>query len=346
VESCSSASTPRYDAVLVVSFGGPEKPEDVAPFLENVLRGKRVPPERMAEVGKHYHLFGGKSPINDQNRQLIALLEEELRREGPPLPVYWGNMHWHPMLADAIAGMRSDGVKRALAFVTSAYSSYSGCRQYLEHIEAARQRVGPGAPVVDKLRVFFNHPGFIEPMAENAARALGEFPDGLRDSVELIFTAHSIPISMVRTSRYLEQVKEAARLVAGAIGRRGGKLVFQSRSGPPSVPWLEPDICGYLGDLAGSKPGANAVVAPIGFTSDHMEVIYDLDVEARQAANTLGLKMVRAATVGVHPRFIRMIRELVQERIDPAPERLALGAMGASHDVCPEDCCPRPVRGG
>lgn len=328
----------------MVSFGGPEKPEDVMPFLENVLRGKSVPRERMLEVAGHYHHFDGKSPINGQNRKLIAALEAELCDLGPRLPVYWGNRNWHPLLADTLARMRDDGVRRALAFVTSACSSYSGCRQYRESIEQAREQVGPGAPEVDKIRVFFNHPGFIEPMAENVASALRQFEEDQRDTVDLVFTAHSIPLSMARTSRYVEQLEEASRLVAERVGRPAAKLVYQSRSGPPAVPWLGPDIGDYLKEVADSGRTPNIVVAPIGFLSDHMEVLYDLDTEAMELSRKLGLRMVRAATVGAHPRFVQMIRELIEERLDSARERSALGSMGPGHDFCPTDCCPRPER--
>jgi len=334
----------KYDAILVVSFGGPEKREDVIPFLENVLRGKPVPRERMIEVAEHYYRFGGKSPINDQNRALIAALEAELHEHGMGLPVYWGNRNWHPLLADTIARMRDDGVESALAFVTSACSSYSGCRQYRENIEEARQKVGPGAPEVDKIRVFFNHPGFIEAMADNVTAALDEFDEAERDAVPLVFSAHSIPMSMARTSRYVEQLEEASRLLAERVGRSARKLVYQSRSGSPSVPWLGPDVGEYLEELAASGETRGVVVVPVGFLSDHMEVLYDLDVEAKELCGRLGLRMVRAATVGTHLRFVAMIRELIEERLDPAKERLALGTLGPSHDVCPDDCCPPPQR--
>lgn len=328
----------------MLSFGGPEKREEVIPFLENVLRGKNVPRERMLEVAEHYYHFGGKSPINDQLRALIAALKTELTAHKIPLPLYWGNRNWRPFLADTLAQMRGDGVHRALAFVTSAFSSYSGCRQYLEDIELARKQVGSGAPQIDKIRVFFNHPGFIEPMTENVNAALSEFGEAGRDNVDLVFTAHSIPQSMARTSRYVEQLEEASRLVAEGAGRPRAKLVYQSRSGPPSVPWLGPDIGDYLKDLADSGRTAHVVIAPIGFLSDHMEVLYDLDTEAMELTRELGLRMVRARTVCGHPRFVAMIRELIEERLDPSRERLALGSLGASHDFCPPDCCPRPER--
>ncbi len=332
-----------YDAILLVSFGGPEKREDVMGFLENVLRGKNVPRERMLEVAEHYDHFDGKSPINDHNRALIAALEAELAEKGPQLPVYWGNRNWHPLLADTMQKMAGDGVRRALAFVTSAYSSYSSCRQYLEDISRAQAEVGPNAPAVDKLRLFYNHPGFIEPMIENVEAALARFPRPSRQEVDVVFTAHSIPISMASTCRYVEQLQEASRLVAEGLGRRDWKLVYQSRSGPPSQPWLEPDILDYLRELHG-RGGRAVVVVPIGFLSDHIEVLYDLDTEARALADKLGLKMLRAATVGLHPKFVQMIRELIVECIETEKTRRVLGRFGPEPDVCPAECCPRPQR--
>ncbi len=326
----------EYDAILVVSFGGPEKPEDVIPFLENVLRGRNVPRERMMAVAEHYYHFGGKSPINDQNRALIDSLEKLLAADGPHLPIYWGNRNWHPMLADTLRRMREDGVKRALAFFTSAYSSYSGCRQYRENIAAARMEIGEGAPEIDKLRAFYNHPGFLGPVAENLKAALAEFPEERRRSAHIAFTAHSIPTAMAETSRYVEQLSEACRLVASAVGIAGWKLVYQSRSGPPTQSWLDPDICDHLR----ASGHSHVVICPIGFISDHLEVLYDLDTEAAAVSAELGIHMVRAATVGTHPDFIRMIRDLIFERIDTTAPRLALGVPGPSHDVCPVDCCP------
>jgi ferrochelatase len=317
-----------YDALLLVSFGGPERREDVIPFLENVLRGRNVPRERMLRVAEHYYEFDGKTPINAQNRALIAALTREFAEWGPHLPIYWGNRNWHPLLPDTLRQMAADGVNRALAFVTSAFSSYSGCRQYRENIAQA------GGLVVDKLRVFYNHPGFIEAMVDRCREAL----EG-RPNAHLIFTAHSIPLSMAQTSRYKEQLQESCRLVAGGLGRGDWRLVYQSRSGSPTQPWLEPDIGEYLKQVASKE----VVIAPIGFLSDHMEVLYDLDKEARHICESLGIGMARAATVGVHPKFVSMIRDLVLERVEGAP-RLALGDCGPSPDVCPEDCCPAPQR--
>jgi ferrochelatase len=327
-----------YDAFLLVSFGGPEGPADVIPFLENVLRGKNVPRERMLEVAEHYQHFGGKSPINDQNRALLAATKQEFADAGILLPVYWGNRNWEPMLADTLRQMKVDGVRRALGFFTSAYSSYSGCRQYRENIQVAQAEVGEGAPQVDKLRVFFNHPGFIEPMVEKTAAAIAQIPDERREQAQLLFTAHSIPQGMAATCKYEAQLQEAAHLVATGVHRSDWRLVFQSRSGPPTQPWLEPDVGVALREIA-EAGGKDVVVVPIGFISDHIEVLFDLDEEAENISKQIGLNMVRAATVGTHPRFVRMIRELVQERMCENPERLALGNLGPSHDACPVDCC-------
>ena len=331
---------PRYDAVLVLSFGGPEKPEDVIPFLENVLRGRNVPRERMLEVAEHYYHFGGKSPINDQNRALVAALEEELSRNGPRLPVYWGNRNWHPLLADTLRRMQSDGVKRVIAYATSAFSSYSGCRQYLEDIQRARQEAGPQAPEVDKLRLFYNHPSFIDAAAERVREALDRVPRDRRSDAAVLFTAHSVPLSMAASSDYVQQLNEACRLVAGRLALPAWHLVYQSRSGPPAQPWLEPDI----GDaLRAIEAGRIVVVAPIGFISDHMEVLYDLDTEARAICEEAGLTMLRAATVGNHPKFISMIRELILERMGQCPAR-AIGNFPPHQDICPAGCCPAQAR--
>ncbi|MFL6334442.1 MAG: ferrochelatase [Pyrinomonadaceae bacterium] len=325
-----------YDAILFVSFGGPEGMDDVLPFLSNVLRGRNVPESRMREVAHHYELFGGVSPINEQNRRLIAALEQELEKNGPRLPVYWGNRNWHPLLADTLRRMRDDGIRNALAFVTSAYTSYSGCRQYREDIERAREAVGEGAPRVEKLRAYYNHPGFVGPNIENLHAALGQIPSERRPSARVAFTAHSIPAAMAAGCDYERQLLETCCLVASVAGP--WRLVFQSRSGPPTQAWLEPDICDHLRALKGEGV-TDVVVAPVGFISDHMEVLYDLDTEARQVSEEIGLNMIRAATVGTHPQFVGMIRELILERLDPVVPRRALGTLGPSHDVCAVDCC-------
>lgn len=332
----------NYDAILIVSFGGPERTEDVMPFLENVLRGKNVPRERMAQVAEHYYHFGGKSPINDQNRALIAALKKELEQHGPDLPIYWGNRNWHPMLPETLQQMKLDGVKRALAFVTSAYSSYSSCRQYRENIAKAQQVVGEGAPEIDKIRVFYNHPGFVEANLAQIRAALENIPAGRRETARIAYTAHSIPLSMASSCNYQRQLLEVASLISTALGRAADPLVFQSRSGPASQPWLEPDILEHLRDLKAQKT-ADLVMAPIGFVSDHMEVMYDLDTEAAKLCEELGINMVRVATAGTHPRFIRMIRELILERTAGAAQ-LTVGTYPANPDVCLADCCPAPAR--
>jgi ferrochelatase len=293
----------------------------------------------MLEVAEHYYHFGGVSPINAQNQALIAALEDELAAHGPRLAVYWGNRNWHPLLADALRRMAGDGARRALAFVTSPYSSYSTCREYLEAIETARRAVGPRAPVVHKLRAYFNHPGFVDPMIERVRAALEEVPAEERASAPILFTAHSIPRAMADNCAYVAQLHEVSRLVSDALGRGNWRLVYQSRRGRPSRPWLEPDVCQTVKEIAERRRAEHVVIAPIGFVSDHMEVVFDLDVEARQVCESAGLKMVRAGTVGSHPRFVQMVRELIVERLSDAPARLSLGGLGPSHDVCPSDCC-------
>jgi protoporphyrin/coproporphyrin ferrochelatase len=321
-----------FEAVLVVSFGGPDCAADVMPFLENVVRGRGVPRERLLRVAQHYYDLGGRSPINDQNRALVSALRDLLQREGPAMPVYWGNRNWHPRLADTVRQMAADGVHRGYAFVTSAYSSYSGCRQYLEDLARACEAVGPGAPELLKLRVFYNHPGFIEPMTERVCEAFAQIPDGHRQTAALLFTAHSIPMWMAETSRYVQQLEEACAMVAARTGRPQYRLVYQSRSGLPEQLWLEPDIRDALRSLAAMPaPPRDVVVVPIGFVSDHVEVLHDLDSEARQLSHQLGLRMVRARTVGSHPRFVEMIRELVLER---------MGGESPVPTFCAEDCCP------
>jgi ferrochelatase len=327
-----------YDALLVMSFGGPEGMDDVIPFLQNVAEGRNIPRERLEEVAAHYYDFGGISPINAQNRALIAALETHLKENDLDLPIYFGNRNWHPLVTDTIRQMVADSVKRVLVLVTSAFSSYSGCRQYREDIIRACEVVGDGVPIFDKLRVFYNHPGFIAPMVEKTLRALTQFPAG--DDVHVIFTAHSIPMAMARHSDYVAQLEEVCQLVAERIGSTNYKLVYQSRSGPPHVPWLEPDICNYLTDIH-KKQIKNVLIVPIGFISDHMEVLFDLDTEARQLAAELGIYLVRAETVGTHPMFIAMIRELILERMTANPERRSLGTRGPNHDVCPLNCCLR-----
>jgi protoporphyrin/coproporphyrin ferrochelatase len=332
-----------YDALLVLSFGGPEKPDDVVPFLENVTRGRGIPRERLAQVGEHYFLFGGRSPINDQNRALIVALEKDFADQGIDLPIYFGNRNWDPYLADTLAEMTAAGVGRAAVFTTSAYSSWSSCRQYRENLFDAVAET-PGAPRLDRIRQYYNHPGFIEPMVEACLTALAQLPtDG--DTARLVFVTHSIPTEMAETSgsldpagqprgAYVKQhrsaVDEVARRVKAATGRaHRHDLVYCSRSGAPSTPWLEPDVNDHLEELA--TDGVNQVVlVPIGFVSDHMEVIYDLDTEALATAERLGIRAVRAATAGVDERFVAMVRDLVLERAaverGEEPERPAVGS--------------------
>jgi ferrochelatase len=327
-----------YDAILIVSFGGPEGMDDVIPFLENVLRGKNVPHERIAAVARRYELFDGVSPINEQNRKLIAALRQELDINGPHLPIYWGNRNWRPMLADTMRQLADDGIKNAIAFVTSAYSSYSSCRQYLEDIACAQETVGTRAPRIAKIRAFYNHPDFIEANIENVRSSLEQIPEPRRSAAQIAFTAHSIPRSMADNCEYESLRQETGRLVAEDLGHERWRLVYQSRSGPPTQPWLEPDIRDYLRELRNNRT-TDVVIAPIGFVSDHMEVVYDLDTEARQLCEQLGLNMVRAATVGTHPVFIKMIRELILERLSPEATRRYLGTRGAKEDVCALNCC-------
>ncbi|MDT9683759.1 ferrochelatase [Streptomyces sp. TRM76323] len=360
-----------YDALLLLSFGGPEGPEDVVPFLENVTRGRGIPKERLKEVGQHYFLFGGVSPINDQCRALLAALREDFAAAGLDLPVYWGNRNWAPYLTDTLREMVRDGRRRIAVLATSAYASYSGCRQYRENLAdalAALEAEGLPLPKVDKLRHYFNHPGFVEPMVEGVLSSLAELDEPVRAGAHLAFTTHSIPDSAADTSgpvgehgeggAYVRQHLDVARLIAGAVRERTGvdhpwKLVYQSRSGAPHVPWLEPDICDHLEELHEAGAPA-AVMVPIGFVSDHMEVLYDLDTEATAKAAELGLPVRRSATVGADPRFAAAVRDLLLERAaterGAAVERCALGALGPSHDLCPVGCCParakRPAAAG
>jgi protoporphyrin/coproporphyrin ferrochelatase len=351
---------PGYDAFLLLSFGGPEGPADVMPFLENVTRGRGVPKERLAEVAEHYYAAGGVSPINAQCRDMLAAIGGAFADATIDLPLYWGNRNWHPLIEDTVRRLANDGHERVIAFVTSAYSSYSACRQYLDDIERAVAAVGPRAPRIDKIRPYFNHPGFIEPFAASTEAALGTLPARVRDGARLVFTAHSVPLAMAAASgsvtagtarpavaggRYAAELADATHLISERV--RGAclphDLVYQSRSGPPSQPWLGPDVCEHVRTLA--KDGVPAVVVvPVGFVSDHMEVVHDLDVAAAETAASLGLPFARAAAPGSSARFARMVGELVRERTAGA-EPLALGTMGPSPRDCPADCCryvPRP----
>jgi ferrochelatase len=328
----------EYDALLVVSFGGPEGPDDVAPFLVNVFRGLRVSPETKTQIAKRYERFGGVSPINAQTRALIKALQYELDTHGPALPIYWGNRNWHPLLPDTIAQMARAGIGRALAFVTSTFSSYSGCRRYREDLYDAVQGV-PNAPLIDKLRMPFNHPLFVSAIADRVAGALASLPESVRAAAPILFSAHSLPQTMARHSRYEAQLQSACRLVGDALERQRWRLVYQSNNAAYGrEPWLGPDIADALRETAAEGAPA-AVVMPIGFVCDHLEVVLDLDVEAAAVAHELGLTMVRAPTVGTHPDYVAMIRELIVERMTENPTRRALGSLGPDHDLCPADCC-------
>ncbi|WP_370614247.1 ferrochelatase [Mumia sp. Pv 4-285] len=354
--------TSPYDAFLLVSFGGPEQPDDVVPFLENVTRGRGIPKERLVEVGEHYFSFGGRSPINDQNRDLIAVLRLELASHGIDLPIYWGNRNWDPYLTDTLAQMREDGVERAVSLFTSAYTSYSGCRQYRENLYDASTAIGEGAPRLDRVRHYFNHPGFVAPFVDGAVAALEQLGrDGHdSDAARLVFVTHSIPDAMNAASgrhvvegaevggeAYVREHRDVADVIASQVAERTGverpyELVYCSRSGPPQVPWLEPDVNDHLESVAASGVGA-VVLLPIGFVSDHMEVIYDLDTEAKATAERLGLGFARVPTPGVDARFVAAIRELVVERAalarDEAPDQPAVGALPPGWNVCPVGCC-------
>lgn len=338
------------DALLLLSFGGPEGEADVRPFLENVTRGRGVPPERLDEVAQHYLHFGGVSPINRLNRDLIDAIRSTLAAAGLDLPVYFGNRNWHPMIEDTVGEMIADGVRRALVFPTSAFGGYSACRQYDEDILRARAAVGDSAPGLVKIRQFFDHPGFVLPFADAVRAAASAF-----DDYRLVFTAHSIPASFDASAGpaelgghlYSRQVAEAARLVAAEVGVLEYDVVWQSRSGPPRVPWLEPDIVDHVDDLH-AKGVANVVVCPVGFVSDHLEVVWDLDTEARERAVSLGMGFARASTPGPDQRFADMVVELVQEHLAAAePRKLSdfptLGCT-ANGAFCAVACCEPPAR--
>ncbi len=330
------------DSILIVSFGGPEGMDDVMPFLENVLRGKNVPVDRMLEVSEHYKQFDGVSPINDQCRQLIAAVEKECKLRGLDLPIYWGNRNWHPLLPDTLKTMVADGRKRAIAFFTSMFSCYSGCRQYRENLAAAQLAVGDVAPKIEKIRKGFNHPEFIAAQTDCLLDALVKLPDESRAEAIVLFCAHSIPKVMADNSRYEEQLRESARLICKAANHKNWELVFQSRSGAPQQPWLEPDVGDRIEQLHSERNLKQIVVLPLGFISDHMEVLYDLDHEASELCKKKGIQFVRAATVGVHPRFISMIVDLIEERLSCDTDRPYLGGYGPSHDLCPANCCLYP----
>lgn len=333
-----------YDAIVVLSFGGPEGMDDVMPFLRNVTRGRNIPEERLKDVAKHYELFGGVSPINEQNRQLIKILGEELKFREINLPIYWGNRNWKPFLLDTLIEMSDAGINKALGFVTSAYSSYSSCRQYLEDIAKAQAEFKEKypdriVPEIDKIRPFFNHPGFISANEERLKECLSQFSN--RNLVHVAFVAHSLPLSMADECSYESELNEVASILAERLEIKSWKVVFQSRSGPPSQKWLEPDICDHLREVE-AEGYLEVVISPIGFVSDHMEVKYDLDVEAAELCKELEIKMLRAKTAGLHPHFIFMISDLIGERLNGEP-REKEGNFPISPDVCPAACCPRGV---
>ncbi len=331
-----------YDALVLVSFGGPERTEEVMPFLRRVAAGRAVPDRRLAEVAEHYYAAGGRSPINDQCRALLQALRAELAGTG--LEIYWGNRNWHPFLADTVAQMRDDGVRRAAAFVTSAYGGYSSCRQYLEDIARARAAAGPRAPVIDKLRLYYNHPGWVGPWATSLRRALQDAAPAGPEQAEVLFSAHSVPLAMPGADLYRAQVLESARLVAERCGLRPGqwRVTWQSRSGGPGTPWLGPDVAATVRQSQAST----VVVVPIGFVSDHMEVVHDLDVEVAAAATQRGARYVRAATVSTDPGFVSMVRDLLLERQRASAPRLWLGPLGPWPLDCPTGHCTPPAGPG
>ncbi len=328
----------KYDAILIISFGGPEKMEDVYPFIDHVLKGKNVPEERKKEVAHHYELFDGVSPINRQNRQLIKALKIELKAHNINLPVYWGNRNWHPFLTDTMKAMIDNSVTNAISFVTSAFSGYSSCRQYLEDIEQSRVSVGPNAPAVDKIRLFYNHPGFIESNADHIKTVFSRLTDVRKDSIWIIFTAHSIPNTMAENSNYEKQLHDSCKLTSSALQHPHWSLAYQSRSGSPQTPWLGPDICDHLMEVK-EKNFTNVIIAPIGFVSDHMEVIFDLDTEAADFCAEHGIRMERSMTASTHPKFVSMVRELISERLCDDQNPRYLGTMGSAPDHCSKNCC-------
>ena len=332
------------DAVLLLSFGGPEGPEQVRPFLENVTRGRGVPAERLERVAEHYLHFGGVSPINRINLALIAELRAELAENGLDLPVFFGNRNWEPYVEDAVIAMRDNGIRRAAVFTTAAWSGYSSCTQYVEDIARARQRAGDQAPELVKLRPYFDHPLFVEIFAHAIAEAANTLPRELRDDARLVFTAHSIPLAADEwcgPGLYSRQVAYAAKLVAAAAGYSDFDVVWQSRSGSPQTPWLEPDIGDHLAALAQLSGKARlqaVVVCPIGFVADHIEVVWDLDHELHSQARELGIALARASTPNADRRFARLVVGLIDElRCGRAPARVS--------DLDPVPGCSASVNG-
>lgn len=328
----------ELDALLLLSFGGPEGPEQVMPFLQNVTRGRSVPPERLADVAQHYLHFGGVSPINGINRALVDRLSANV-----DVPVYFGNRNWEPYVEDVVMAMRDDGIRRAAVFTTSAWGGYSGCTQYVEDIGRGRRAAGAGAPELVKLRQYYDHPLFVEMFRDAITAAAQMVPDGAR----LVFTAHSIPImteSRCGTALYARQVAYASRLVASAAGYDDYDQVWQSRSGPPRVPWLEPDVAEHLTALHDRGTGA-VIVCPVGFVADHIEVVWDLDHELRQQAEAAGIGFARAATPNADPRFARLAADLIDElRTGREPVRVGvpdappLQGFSVNGVVCTPNC--------
>ena len=333
----------RFDSLLLLSFGGPENSDDVMPFLRNVTAGRGVPDERLAVVAEQYELFGGKSPINELNQQLLSALDEELVSRGHEMATFWGNRNWHPFVTDTIADLKSLGHTSTVCLVTSAFSSYSGCRQYHEDLDRARNEV-PGAPNIERVRVYWDHPDFLG----TAAELLAESRDaaGLSSETPVLHSAHSLPLSMAANCDYQQQLNEAAAIVNELAGMRGPyEVVFQSRSGPPSVPWLTPDIDQRIHELA-EQGTEELLVHPLGFVADHMEVLFDLDTQSAAAAKEAGVKMVRTPTVGTHPRFVSMLVDLVEEAAGLRADRPSLSKSGPRPDKCNSQCCPAPIRPG
>ena len=334
--------TDPFDALLVVSFGGPEGPDDVAPFLANVTSGRDIPAERLAVVAEQYAAYGGISPINAENRRLIDEIQRQLIVQDRSLHIYWGNRNWHPFLHDTIEQMTADGIGHAAAFVTSAYSSNSGCRQYLDDISRACATVGEQAPQITKLRQYFDHPGFVKPMIDRVQATLDMAATAHDGDIHIVFTAHSLPLTMAASCDYESQLRATSGLIMDGVdqSRRvtGTSHAWQSRSGSPAQPWLEPDISDHLLELA--KSGASSVVVvPLGFVSDHMEVIHDLDVVARTTAERHGITMYRVPTVGADPRFAELVLELMDEHESGAPA-LAMSSLGVRPSPCEHGCCP------
>ena len=333
----------RFDSLLLLSFGGPENSDDVMPFLRNVTAGRGVPDERLAVVAEQYELFGGKSPINELNQQLLSALDEELVSRGHEMATFWGNRNWHPFVTDTIADLKSLGHTSTVCLVTSAFSSYSGCRQYHEDLDRARNEV-PGAPNIERVRVYWDHPDFLG----TAAELLAESRDaaGLSSETPVLHSAHSLPLSMAANCDYQQQLNEAASIVNELAGMRGPyEVVFQSRSGPPSVPWLTPDIDQRIHELA-EQGTQEILVHPLGFVADHMEVLFDLDTQSAAAAKEADVKMVRTPTVGTHPRFVSMLVDLVEEAAGLRADRPSLSKSGPRPDKCNSQCCPAPIRPG